>query len=562
MSRPLTAQELVFTTLSAKYSPHGKGGYQIVYASPSLAEIDRKAIQDRVGSFAGSQGDPPRWQFFPLSANRSVVTRTQAIPPDGEISDRRGGYLACALVISATEFARADCDPFQLLDALSFPMTAAEVVERYGIGRHTAPNVEITPAPLSDEISLWTGNALRNLLSLTLNAGELATARRTVLVYGTAVARIESLRLALRIAPQVDRAECCFDSQGDIHLARTGGLWAVGLREQPRDAAPHPLVNAGTREVTGEIPPIPAQSGKSLYGRWFQRTTSGDGQAFNAATALRVGRLAAAIESGASIPVGIELDSNLTNGLYHIWREEVTRTVNRRLLEFTTPKSADRFAPWVQGRMTGAELLKAAVWDPAAKFEVASHLTQWLLETDPRLGSRDWQRIGEIAAQTSSSFLTLLVSVLGQEGDKATCEAAFAQIAETDFAALLRHCPARIPPRSLVSAFHTHALISWAAEKPLPEDALEELIEALLTKGAGDDLGPLTPQVLEMRNRPLHRLRRWLEEHPEAACSFRGKLYERAEITGPAQVWWQRITSRVRPPASTASEGASKDSLP
>jgi hypothetical protein len=548
MSLSLSAEEFVFTNLSAKHSPLDRGGYQIVYAGPSLGEADQEAIQQRVSGFTGGEDAPARAQYFKLLDGRAVVTRTQAIPADAEFSDRRGGFLAYGLVLSAAEFARAGSDPFRLYEALDPPNTAREIVERYGRGASIAPAVKVTPAPPSEQPATWSGTALWQLLSLGLAARDLATSRRSVFFNGPEPARLQAIRVAIQITPRAHRDQCTFDSEGRIDPGRPSGLWALGSREQPRDAAESAQVDAGRRQVSGKVPPLPAGFTNSLYGRWFQQAVpEGESAAiFRPGLAAHVEGLAAALESRGASRAEVEMDAETAGTLRELWREEIHAALDDRLRELSSTKIAAQAGPWLQHKLSASGLLEAAQWTSSALTSLASHLAEWLRESTPKLPEREWARLMELAAEGSSPLLAALASGLGRLPDDPPREAALAQLEPAEFSVLLPLCPGRIAPRLLAGGAHTPALVQRVIEAPPEEEALVELVEQTLARDEGDLLAPLKDLVLGLSAGSLRRLARRLQESASKACPFREELVAKA---ASATRWWQKTIPGTSAPA-------------
>ena len=545
MNACLTALEFVFTTLAVNYSPNGCGGYQIVYASPGLSPPDRDAIKERVGFYEGSAGDKPRWQFFSLPSGSSAVAVIQPIPPDGELSDQRGGYLAYALAVTAAEFAAAaGSDPFRLLDAVMPPATAREVVDGYGAGSQPAPHREIPLAAPRAAAGSWAGSDLRALLALTLGAGSLAAGGRAVIFHGPPAARMEALRLALQLAPKSVRAACTFDSEGSDHLARTSGLWAVGLDGPLREAHMHPLVDAANRQVGGDIPSIGTHSMGALYGRWFDRAvgSEADPRNFQPTLAGIVETLAAAIESDAALPTEIELTPALCAELCEIWSAELLAAVRRRLVAATSPTLAEEFAPAICAELNAPEFLALAIGAGLDADRLAPLFAHALLEKPRKLRGDDWRQLAKIAEEGFCAPLAVLVSVLsGEKDDAARRRAALARLTNDEFDTFLALCPVPVSPTRLLDDVHVSALIIWAAGRTLPDKVLTALIEETLAFGAGKELAPLTERVLRMSARAQAQLDRTLAALPQAACPFRARLREQVADRKSRCPWWRRL---------------------
>src|SRR5689334_12189913 len=101
---PLIAEQLIYTNVLENYSPSKQSGYQTVCTSPGLSTEDCRAIEKRIAGPPEAPPDVVRWQWFPLSGGRRVLTRSQYFPIDPEISDPRGGgaYLVHALVLASS----------------------------------------------------------------------------------------------------------------------------------------------------------------------------------------------------------------------------------------------------------------------------------------------------------------------------------------------------------------------------------------------------------------------------------------------------------------------------
>ncbi|MBM3881113.1 MAG: hypothetical protein FJ387_15555 [Verrucomicrobia bacterium] len=553
MSRPIRADQLVYTNVSAGYSPAGQRGYQTVCASRGLSQGDCREIEQQVGGLPEANADAVRWQCFRLAQDRWVLTRSQRVPPDGEISDPRGAFLAHAVVISAVDFAASRYDAIALIDGVAFVRSPREMVDRFGAANGVAPAVDLTVNPTLPSSEGWAGPALLELAGLAAGAEGLAREGRSLLILGEPHEVEATLRLALWLAPPAWRKHCTFDTMAVLSAVRPGQFWAVGIAGRRPEREGYVPVDAGQRGIPGSAK-LPESSRPSIYARWLEASLGGNPELIAGCVRLAPAMQALdhALETGEPLADDVELGPEVCAGFERYVGGQVQSLLIKRLSGATCVEVGAALGAWLDERLTADSRLGLALGRIPASEHAAALCFQWLLAAQPELSAAASERLLEVARQRQHAGLALLASLWQRKPDLRTRDTALAEIEAGDFSQVLTLCPQRIVPTHLVCRPHAGLLLERLGTVATEEGELTECLAALVRVGHRGPFAPVLSQVATLGLRSLRFLLRLPGRPWRGDPAFLKALIEQYRIVKAAQPWWKRPLPWPRRPRAGA----------
>jgi hypothetical protein len=228
-------EQVIYTRVEGAYSPHMRSGFQTVYKSESLHPSIVSVIERHVQCFMPHHPDIIRHQFFSLGSGEVVLTNSVLIPTHSEIVDRNmrmGAFIAHCLVLSQSEFKKAEYNPFGILDSYDFLDNAEEMVRVLGQATGVAPIVTIEVQQPSGPLLTWKEEETHKLLSLALQAKRLNRKRQSVLLVGEENEVAGVLRTIFHLTPMRERLLCTFDTYIDHCSTQQNQYWALGTTRQ------------------------------------------------------------------------------------------------------------------------------------------------------------------------------------------------------------------------------------------------------------------------------------------------------------------------------------------
>lgn len=542
------AEQLVYTNVSANYSPSGRRGYQTVCSSAGLSRDDCRAVEQVVGGLPRIAPGVARWQWFRLTGERWVLTRSQYFPTDAEVSDPRGAFLAHAIVLSRGEAEASGGNPFGFMDGISFVRSPGEMVNRFGARNGVIPPAEVIAAPAAPDIDGWSGPALLALVGLAADAENLAREGRSLLIQG-APSQVEAvLRLVLHLTPAKWREFCTFDTVVDVSVCRPGQFWAVGGISRRADTGSYLVIEAEQRKVVSAgRQPVSFQS--SLYARWLHEQLQGGSDQLAACVRLAptTHGLLHSIESGDPLPTSMELNLEACASVEKFAGQQMRLRLARRLSDLVAAEVGGPLGSWLPERLTAEERMGLAVGRIPASERAAAWIFNWLLDTSPHLTSSAVASLLALAAHEHHAGLALLATLCGS-GRRDSRDRALAEIEARDFERVLTLCPHRISPRDLATVRHAGLLLGWLAKAEIQDHAFLEGLIALVKAGYRGPFAAVLPRAMKLGRGSLRRLLRspgnpWIGD-PQ----FLDALVHEYRAREQAEPWWNRSVPWPRCP--------------
>ncbi len=271
MSAVVNASQHVFAHLTKEQSPTRRSGYQSLFHTRDQLTADEvREIEDRAQFRTKTGGD--KWQFYSLSSQKAVITRYVTVPEPDEFG-RTGRYMAHSLVISPSDWAAIDFNPFGLMRATNFCGRIDDVLKLGDLRSKSigTVRVEVSPARMERARSLWSewpADELWKLARLSCHPGNITGTGQFVAFIGDASQINEALALIFLLSP-IPRINCSFDtSSTGCNWPREVNFWGRGFAEE-REARTPFVVYAAQRRVK-----LPGSWSPPLtpHEQWLQRT--------------------------------------------------------------------------------------------------------------------------------------------------------------------------------------------------------------------------------------------------------------------------------------------------
>lgn len=549
----LRVAELVYTNVTAGYSPAGHRGYQTVCASPGLSPGDRQRIEESLGGMPDVEVGVPRWQWLRWPDGRALLARSQFVPPDPEITDPRGAVLAHALVLTAGDVTRLRDNPFPLIDRFPFVSTPREMVSRFGQAQGVAPETEDAFEPVPPAVAGWTGPGILALARLGGEAGATLQAGRSILLQGRPQAIVDALRLLFHLTPPAALRHCTFNTLARPADARPGSLWAVGFSDSRPPAVDWVLLDAEQRTI---VPSGAPASGRpdSPYLCWLgTRLTAAPSPQLEACLcqAPLVQQLTGALEDGIPPDAGLAQHPEAAALVEAAAPVELRARLAERVGAWVGPEAGPACTRWIDARLTAEQRLSLAVGWTDRPAEAASWCSEWLLAATPTLSGRSLGRLSELASDAANDLLALLVAVWPGAPVSDDRHHLVATATPEAYRRALTLCPDIVSPEILAVARHAPLLLEHLATTGVKAAPLLACIEALLADRYPGPFISLIPCLDRLDRWQLRRLLRLPRDPWRHDPEFANMLADAYQAREQAEPWWNRSVAWPRDPRLT-----------
>jgi hypothetical protein len=425
----ITADELFFSRIEAKYSPQSRAGYQVVYRTSGINDADSDTIEDRVQCFSGSEVDK-RYQFFHLPSGNVAISVSQVLMEiNREITDRngRGGaFITHCYVLDRDAFARVGNDPFLLLEEELVQPTEPEresvfelsvenmvAIQRRNRGPTQLAIAQLRPQPelLPEYMAGWSEDQFVELLKLVDQAEALTAQGNSLTMRSDDPMRLRNvLSLLIHTAPPELRFHCTFDTFVDGCAPRPGELWLLGSEERIRNAK-MTQIDLDNATIDNVIMPDDAEADPKvgLFSIWVERYSS----AYSLREALKLTPSIHAITLAFAKKSPIEKNNSpvyreALESFLAIHQQEVNRRVATVVIEQVSDKETIMaLMPELTGMIGPYRMATAAAQQKIPANVVAKVLYHWLAQ---QRRDADWKAICEFAQTANYPPLIALAS--------------------------------------------------------------------------------------------------------------------------------------------------------
>lgn len=525
----IRAAQLIFSRVEIDYSFQRRSGYQTAYCSPSLAADEVALIERRVQCFKPSGSTDERLQCFPLPSGKIVVSRTVSIAPDAEITDRSlrpGAFIAHCLILSPVDFAAIDNNAFALFETFGFLDDPTLMVSDYIRASSVEEPARIdVPYHLSFDTS-WPEDEALKILSLGLQAPDLAKGRRSVVIVGSATEIQEAVRtIIMRIDP-ARRVACSFDTCVDGCLIQPGMYWAIGLAQRQAGAGGDALiVDATARRVQGGTT---SQISDDLYLSWLRHTSGRpDGRDLVRAHGPTVQQLATAFALRKRPRVeDLDPEGCASFATFHgkrVWAEVETALSGALGKSLTT--SLVQYLQSHSERQNLAEILAGAAAQQFRPADLAELVVDWLLTERPELRESEWRTLAELGVSSTNNTLRFLAIVSQKKVDHRARQLLLEGLNDRAVHQLRNELGDFVPPALFISPSHAGMIIDSLPATIGDEDLLA-ITEAVIEANAASLLDRLTTRIGAAEVEAIHNLLKLTRKRSDVPASFRNALEE------------------------------------
>lgn len=388
----LTAAQLVYTRL-VRQSSRQRSGYQTMcYSQDLITPAIRREIEANI-FYQSGRVTPLKHVFFYTSSSQAVLVRIAPLD-DRDEHNRRGGYLAHALVVPEQDFYDAGNNPFSVF--ASFPFF--DSIEQVQAGLESAPD-NLAPATVSigesirPEGRLLQGErgveALRTLTLLAESAQQQAGALRTIACFGETEQTYQLLEELFHVLPVEHRARCTFDTYFAGGNKGKSPHWAIGL---PHGESRHPRLIVLNLEETRFVRKLDLDT-PSLFGQWVKRTGYGFGYDHDADGLRKAHALARLLEGRFPDAKALSaIDAALLNDFRSTHAGVVEQALEtllcEQLGEQLAVRTSEQMHRWLDEEATPAEVVRA-IWRRFDNQLAANWIARYLHTLTPDDVSRE-----------------------------------------------------------------------------------------------------------------------------------------------------------------------------
>ena len=536
-------RSLIYTRLRGQYAKTPAGGFQIAFQSTGLTAEQAREIEGRVKccTFSGDAASE-RLQFFAVSGDAFVCVRTIAVS-DPEIVDRsRSAFLAHAVVLSAAEFRRLQCNPFAILDGYQdFVGDAPELVDRY----LSKPSIDTEVV----DIPAWTAEAggdaeaeeLQILKKLAIAAADLMDARRTIRLREDADAAADTIRaLFTMITEPRLRERLLFCTQVGRCIVNPGDYWLVADMPVTRNGFLLPDAGAEFQQSRANA----GQPPKTRYRLWREFAEQNREPQVVVALEGVASRLAAALDSSDPAVHAVAMrdsDGRVAEDFLEVFGDELRERFLLQVRKFVSSGIADLVIRHFFENTEAQQILEM-ICAPADALRTeqigllcVTKLEQQLLDT--KLTRADWKSVCKLTSDRRQTFLwwyarlrslSLPIRVLM----KNSIRRSLSELPTGEFSKAIPLMPKRLDPVLCCVLPHLSTLFS-----ELSFDELSDSVFVKLVFGAAElqdelpEMAKVESRISAMSARYLKKARGMCEKR-KVPNAIADKIQESLESTG------------------------------
>jgi len=516
------ASQVLFSSVTARYSPQRRAGYQVAYASPRLTAQDVKHIESRLACFQPGQGQS-RQQYFALpSGNMALSHSALALDYDPLVIDsqqRRGAFIAHALVFSPQAFDEAlRADPFVVFDQHSaeHPLFIDAVEALASELEQPRPEVALS-LPQRCHPPLPTGWDRDGLLSLFLLA---SFGQQRLLLQGSPQQIVDMLAFLHYLAPPVLRRKLSFDTCTDSCSQKgRDDLWAIG--GSPSDSGRRLPIDLS------QALRLPAAPSMALgYETWLEEALDDWEQyADDVPTMQKVAHafqmkqpFRDELAQEASLVTALEVYyREAEEGMRRAWEALLSREASQAMMSFLGQLAHTRhFGVQREGLVKVLHVCTAQRFDDLGM--AAQAVYDWIVRADPPMLRQERERLAKLAREAQHWPLQLVAVLyderrwgLGLGERERQREAILNELEHHDLLMdVLKDLCGRYDwaaPQRFVAEYSANKLAYFVANMTrVSDDDLLAVVDALLDHGQIDALARLEPLALRMERALASRI--------------------------------------------------------
>lgn len=524
----ISARQLIYSRVEAKYSPVGKGGFQTVYASKELSRQSVETIEGYVRVFDVSDPAIRRRQFFAIDPNQIVVTQTLGLTGSREILDSTGGggvFLAHCLVFSRNEFSQIESNPFWVFDHFTFLSDPEEMVKNYHQASGKEPLVSIEVRTDYPECSPECIKIAPKLIALFDSVTKAPQDARIQFV-GSPNQIEDCLRTLILFIHPSKRIQCGFDTHAVRISADAKQIRLVGLPKEK----PGFLVTFNIERQT-IVPPINSSGDKDLFTQWLSKSNFNPDNLIHLNTFQELNRA----YTDKSWPMIDQLSEEGCAEFIRVFPDPVKKGVSDALTKAISREFAEVFTNFFISRK------KSKIYVAAVATSRKIDLTQlrdevrlWVLE---KAAQFTWDKkyqndLRTIAKATTDQVLWFWAAALNDETKKADAVLEIMSVDDYRQALSMLHQPLSV--QYFLHPRFIKILSQFLAESidKIPEEELFDIIQISIDNEMFLVLEVISPRILTVDNRLLARIEKMIGKEKFLAPKFMRNMQERRRVLG------------------------------
>lgn len=542
----VAANQLLYTRVEPAYSAQGKGGFQTVYKTPSLSANEVTAIENRVQSFAPMEMSQVRYQFLRLESGSFVITHSCRIESHVEITDaerRRGAFIAHCLLISPTEFAKVQNNPFTLFANFDFIGTPTLMVENFGRATGIAPvatiainrSYPITAATTAD----WKAQEISKLVALAESATNFQPQHQSIQILGEHTEVLAALALAFHLIHQQTRTFCSFDTYAENASTKPGDYWAMGRTQ--RQSRIMYTVNASNQRVEGQN--LPSLSNADFYLGWLKVALA---KQTLEAVLLKTASMQQIDEAFATQnPLLLsQIESSLYDEFTEMHQDVIINRLQEAFRQFVRPELVTSLTNHLLKHGAPLSNLQLAAQHKLDSNKAADVILIWINDAKPQLQDKEWQQLQSLAQQVGNPMLFYLASSLCKKPNHKAQKEALAHMDETKFQQVLSWLLKPIPPAEMVTAAHLPLLLNDKQLAQMTNEQLVELVRAIVEMGEMRHLSSVTQYIDRLENQNLAQVEKTIKKATAVPTQFSDVVAQQRKKLGKPKSFLQKLFRR------------------
>lgn len=524
----ISARQLIYSRVEAKYSPVGKGGFQTVYASKELSRQSVEAIEGYVRVFDVSDPTICRRQFFAIDPNQIVVTQTLSLTGSHEILDSTGGggvFLAHCLVFSRNEFSQIGSDPFWVFDHYSFLSDPEEMVNNYhqSSGKEPLVSIEVrTDYPECSPECIKIAPKLIALFDLVTKAPQDAR----IQFVGRPNRIEECLRTLILFIHPSKRIQCSFDTHAVRISADAKQIRLVGL---PKEKSGFLVTYDIERQAI--VPPIASSGDKDLFTQWLSKSNFNPDNLIHLTTFQELNR--AFTEK--SWPMIDQLSEEGCAEFIRVFPNAINKGVSDALTKTISKEFAEVFTHFfISQKKSKVYVTAVATSRKIDLTQMRDEVRLWVLQkaAQSTLDKKYLNDLRMIAKTITDQVLWFWVAALTGDTKKTDAVLEIMSIDDYRQALSMLHQPLSVEhflhPRfiKILSQFLVESI------DKIPEEELFDIIQISIDNELFLILEVISPRILTVDNRLLARIEKMIGKEKFLAPKFMRNMQERRRVLG------------------------------
>jgi hypothetical protein len=532
----IRVDQLVFTRVEHNYSHQNKSGWQFAYNGTSLSVPALQTIEDRISCFQPADPSIVRHQFFVLNNDAAVLTHSVHIDPHPEITDRAtrpGAFIGHCLVLSKSEFAKVQYNPFVLFEELSFITDPVSMVDTFGkaAGRIPTQSLFIRNGMYTTGTD-WVNRDIEQLIAAAEVSSQFIKNNQVLLLIGKTERAYETLKLIFHLTREKTRLSCSFSTYIDNCVVKPGSYWAMGTAY--RQGNPAVVVNVDQNRI--QTSSILALDTEDLYLDWLHQKIKDIDISQVIQQAPMIQTIAQNFSGQGNTQIDI-IDESAFHSFQEVHQKRIQQAVQAVFAQEVSDDMADSLAHLAHQIWPDAVTTQTAAQATISPSMLADLIYQWLKQSQnqPKIQSfkdAQWVKFQKIAERGAHPHLLYLSAVCRKRVDSGMRDRILQQLDDDAYVDLLSFLMNPVPPAHFVNARHLDTFLRQEKLGTLANADLVAVIEAFVEQNCISHLDGLNKYIAVLDNKHLAQVEKLLEKTSQASNRFKKAVERRRSELG------------------------------